>query len=327
MTSVCRANRVGWVGSAPPRAVLSLGMGVLLALLPATPLQAQDDPFTADFEGELAFVTASAEATRLFNVGQYTEALDRFLQLEANYPGSDTDGFVALSIGDCYQALGLYDQARQQYEAVQAAHPELADRLRDRLFDIAMETEVPDAMIEDLRIAFYEAGTNNGPAAWRLARALQQHARSLLQEAAETFRQASADQTIVPGAKFLRKQALLLDSLKDDLTTVINRVERIARGAPLCEGRAAALPEGQIVSPGKVVARWTAVTSDGEQIEFEIEREDRCGPVAVRINGRPVELDDNYKVLIQHHGERISALLLEAADAANTPTAGTQVER
>ncbi len=72
-------------------------------------------------EQQSQWVQRLQDASSLLTAGKPAEALKAFESLQAQMPEQDTDGVLALAIGDCQFTLGQYEQARQTYLRRRAA--------------------------------------------------------------------------------------------------------------------------------------------------------------------------------------------------------------
>ncbi len=95
-----------------PRAARMIAAVIWAGL--SLPVLAADDQ-AADTDRAMQFIELSVNATDLFNQAKYPEALQAFDQLLRDYGDLDEDGFLAVSLADCLQAVGRRDEARTMY--------------------------------------------------------------------------------------------------------------------------------------------------------------------------------------------------------------------
>lgn len=265
---------------------------------------------------QFQFIDKGEEAIRLFNEGRTADALDVFRRLAASYPDLDSDGLVALSIGDCLAALDRDEEARKAYQNAEALYAHLAGVVRQRLIELELSGEVSEALIDELRGDAQAEGEQREIARWQLTRGLQKRARSLLAEAVEVYRQASP---AVHGERWIQEYASTLEEIVQDLGSLIEQRERrwgtarkplrLEDGDPCAHRTPETKREGYS-------AEWTVLTRDGARVEFRMVVNERDPQTQVTVNGKPVELTPVQRKLVERHQDRIDAILLEAAQAA-----------
>ena len=89
-------------------------------------------------------------------------------------------------------------------------HPELGEQVAERLTELELAGEVSDELIARLR---QEAGVEDErrhQANWRLGRALQKRAKSILVEAADAFRAVAESSSCVPKPFWVRRYGVLI---------------------------------------------------------------------------------------------------------------------
>jgi len=298
----------------PQYTLASRTLMVLGMFAASLPVEIQAGEGVDATERSMAFIDRSSRATELFNANKPAEALAIFRDLALNYADLDEDGYAALSVGDCLAALGRDDEARAAYASALSTHPGLATDISSRLIELELAGEVTDAMIEQLRAAAMASQEGRHAAQWRLGRALQSRARSLLAEAAKAFRAAAGRET--PFGSLLVGQADLLEELAGDLEAAISRADAAWGTArrPFWKRQC----DGDEPASGRPLTEmlrceWVARTKDGCRIEFQVGRDGKDGQVQVTANGKPIRLTRAQQLAIQRHGERINSILLEAA--------------
>jgi tetratricopeptide (TPR) repeat protein len=294
-------------------------LAVLLSLLyPAGPLAAQGP--TQDVDRSFHFVERLSEATNLFNAGKPGEALAIYQELLADGVDLDEDGYAALGLGDCLVALSQNEQARAAYAAALAAHPESQSSVAGRI------AELDVIVADDAALARLRASANSGNAIdlWRLGRALQKRAESLLLEAGKTFRAAAAADSTELLPKFMARSmaghVAVLDELTRDLSVMVKQTELTWAVPQRANPLAPKIQEpatGPTFSTQRQKAEFLLETKDNQRVEVQLHGESDRDPVQVTVNGRPIELTETEKQLIQRHRDRINAILMEAAGRPN----------
>jgi len=304
-----------------PRGWNQLAIGVLWLGMSNQVAWSQDADAADPVERSMYFIERSAEATDLFNANQPQEALAILQDLDANHADLDEDGYVAMTIGDCLAILGRDPEARAAYQAAAASHPDLEAKVAQRLIELELAGSASDALIEELRFAAYSQEAedeNRFIASWRLGRALQGRAKTLLDEAAGAFR-AAADSGLGQGFPYpvaILNHATVLEELAEDLTFLVERAGKrwgsARRPAPV-----RSCSEGQWSPSDLVTERQRSErllrTRDGRRIEVQIRHDEQKGEMEITANHRPIKLTATQKLLIRRHQERINAILLEAA--------------
>jgi tetratricopeptide (TPR) repeat protein len=296
------------------RALVQACLVLIGGLYPAAWVWGQDAG-AQDVERSFYFVERLSDATDLYNSGKPAEAMAIFQELVTNYPALDEDGYAALGIGDCLVQLNRNDQARAAYAAALAAHPALNSRVADRLAELDV-AEVNDESLDRLRAA---AASGRAADLCRLGRGLQKRARDLLSEAVKTFRAAaeSDSRELLPGVMRLTGQAAALDELTQDLSSLVDRAEwswaAVLRGAQGQNPAARDAGGNADLIKERGRAEYLLRTQDGGRVEIQMNSASGIEGEQITVNGRPIELTEAEKRLIQHHQDRINAVLMGAA--------------
>lgn len=259
----------------------------------------------------MEFVEKSVQATELFNEHKFAEALTLFQDLMQTYGDLDEDGYVAMSLADCLNGLGRRDEAKAMYQTVVAAHENLAQVIQQRIREMALSGPPDDVFLEELRVAALTEVENAYAAKVQLARALQKRAVSLLAEAVEVFRAAAeTDPNLAqPSRRMVSGQAEMLAEMQEDLTALINRMDRAWNVLNALKEPNDAHETGAS-GVGTYRAEWDAAQG-GEPLKIETTWEE-CGDLQVTVNGKPLVLNRTQSLVIRRHQERINALILEA---------------
>lgn len=317
MTSLSsHANSPG-SGSGPAPA---WALTVLLSLwYPAGPLAAQDP--ARDVDRSFQFIERLAEATNLFNAGKAEEALAVYRELLSGSPDLDEDGYAAIGVGDCLAALGHHEPARTAYAAALAAHPDIQSNVAGRLAELDV-ADADDNALTRLRTA---AASGKAIDLWRLGRALQRRAESLLLEAGRTFRSAATAPPAELLPKYMSKSLVghvaVLEELTRDLSAIVARTELTwdmpQRANSLVQTTPAPVATEPTFTTQRQKAEFLLETQDRRRVEVQLRGESDCDPVQVTVNGRSVELNETEMQLIQRHRDRINTILMEAAARAH----------
>ena len=167
-------------------------------------------------EMQAAWAARLQDALILLANNKPDQALEALESIQNNFPDLDTNGMVALAIGDCLFRLKQYEQARKAYQAAAEQHPDLADSLWMRLVeaDLALDrfTSAADSLTRVL--AGHADAEDKSYAALRLAMVLEHQAIRSLQQAENAYRKAAeAYPGRNPGAKRWRQTHA--DDLRD----------------------------------------------------------------------------------------------------------------
>ncbi|HOW72489.1 MAG TPA: hypothetical protein PKY77_17965 [Phycisphaerae bacterium] len=285
----------------------------LLSFIVSVHGQSTTDPV----ERSMQFIEQSMKATDLFNEGKVKEALAVFTKLLETSPDLDEDGYVALSVGDCLAVLDRREGARAAYEAAQAAHSDLAGAVDDRLIELELAGNVSDSLLDRLRFAATGRSEKRFVAAWQLGRALQKRVQALLIEAASAFRMAAQLDSPIPKTDWQADHLVDLDDLNEQLTGVIERVERrwaeLRRYLSGRQGTGEQLP----MQPSSTQNRQYECTlriAGGEQVVLRGSQDRTDGGPRFTANGKPIQLNEGQADSIRRYQERIDHILLEAAN-------------
>lgn len=296
----------------PDRHRLSVAVVLLLLIGRSAWAQATNDPL----ERSLYFVDKSTEATELFNTQHTQEALAIFQELARSYADLDEDGYVSLSVGDCFAAMGKYEQARQAYAELLAKRSDLQLKVQDRL----LEAELLSGTVSPETVAkLRQAVTNPAPGEdsyrnrVKLGLALERQAYALLAEAVEVFRSAA------PAGWFKQvtdtnRHMLVLDELRQDLATVLNQSNAMygLRALPPCKTDAVQ-PKSEIQTDRRR-AEYILRAADGKQFEVIVRPGEAPGHEEILVNGKALDLTEDEQQIIDRHQDRINAILLQAAN-------------
>ncbi|MBI4581653.1 MAG: tetratricopeptide repeat protein [Planctomycetes bacterium] len=262
----------------------------------------------------MAFVEKSTQATELFNERKAAEALPVFEELARDYADLDEDGYAIMGLADCLHALGRVDEARAQYEVIARAYPSLGADVRQRLREMALAGEPDDSLLNELRTEAATATEDVFTVQLQLGRALEKRAAALLREAVTAFRTAAdTDRDLLhPARRAAHRQADMLAEIQEDVSSLIDRMEQ-AWGAIKTMGDLARCKDEQTdASVEGYQAAWTAPGKDQQRVRLEVTwTGDKT--IKATMNGSPVQLSPTQTLLIRRHQERISAILLEAA--------------
>lgn len=273
------------------------------------------DPDSPD--RQMQFIEKSVEATDLFNQRKLPEALQAFEVLVRDYGDLDQDGYVATSLGDCLQALGRHEEARAMYESVAAAHPEMAEPIRQRLWEIKLAGEPDDAILAELRSLASGELENVYAIKVQLGRALQKRALAMLAEAVTVLREAAESDAsqMQPARRTIVGQAEMLAELKEDLSSLIARLERGWAGMKTIKELTEPCETPDSIQGCR--SDWTSRAADGQSIKLETQWQDD-GTVKATVNGRPIQLNATQELIIRRHQERINAILTEAMQSGTS---------
>jgi tetratricopeptide (TPR) repeat protein len=265
------------------------------------------------------FIERSTEATELFNAKRVQEALAIFQELAANYADLDDEGYAALGVGDCLLGLGDVEAARAAYVQAKSTRPNLQAVVDERLIELELKGEVGEELIARLRAMVQSPDTDRHAVQWRLGRALQKRAVSLVQEAARAFRAAAEAQTpgCTPSARisWLAGHAVILDELGQDLLKIVDQVERSLE-LHTRDSRGAAGEQTQEWVLEREKSEYLVRTRDGGRLEFQVRQEAGSCEFQVQVNGKPLELTAEESRSLQRYQDRINELLNKAASRA-----------
>ncbi len=296
------------------RLVRVRGAMVLVMLIAGT-ASGQSSPI----EREMYYVERSMTATDLFNQGKPAEALPVYEELMRGYSDFDTEGFAAMSYGDCLAQLGHGPEALAAYEEVRSRHPELAGRVDEREIEVRLAGEVDEGLIALLRSLAFGDDENSRLATLQLGRALQKQAEALLDEAAGAFRHASATDAFLPGRPFLREYATTIEGIAHDLSSLIEQMDRSSGSlrflADLTDKGCGSIAGGREMTVRNTEASWTGVTRAGREVSYHVHRPlEGCREVT--LNGETIQVTQAQWQLIEYYQERIAVTLMEAGKSS-----------
>jgi tetratricopeptide (TPR) repeat protein len=133
------------------------------------------------------------EAFSLDGQGKTADALAALQSIQLDLPELDTDGLVAVAIGDCQFHLKQYDQALASYLRAAELHPALNDTIWVRL----VETDLAQGKIDEASERLQEvlaSGATPEQKAWaclRLGNLHETQAIRMLTEAEQAYRQGA----------------------------------------------------------------------------------------------------------------------------------------
>jgi hypothetical protein len=286
---------------------------IALPLLAAAPAWGQA---VEAVDRSMYFIDKAAQATDLLNAGKAQEALPILQELATSYADEDEDGYVGLTLGDCLTDLKRNDEARTAYGAVLSRHPDLQDRVAQKLDELDVSGEITDDAIRRLRT---EAQTpENGSAKWRLGRALQKRAAAYLVEAIAAFR--STGEPSLPGCDKWEANAAghagQLEDLLADLNTLIQQIEDRWK-IKFADLEKKDKFEGIVTEQRRMEQVLRA--PDGKRYEIVLRRESQDRPAQITVNGRPLELTGAQRRVLEQHQERVNAVLIQAAQQMDGP--------
>jgi len=276
---------------------------------------AQEADLVQDNDRAMRFVERSVEATELFNQGRHAESLAVFDELLRYYSDLDEDGYVAMSYADCLSAMGRYEEARVMYESIPPSHPALAETVRGRLREMALAGDPDQMLIQELREAVRLAGQEGYSVKVQLGRALQKRAALLLDEASTAFRAAAETTPTLaqPTRRIVAGQAEMLAEIREDLSSLIDRVEKAWAAVKRLTETGNCGGESSDAEVRQYRAEWVT-SSSPQQVKLETTGDDGTVIQAI-INGKSVPLSRTQSLIIRRPQERINAILFEAIQA------------
>jgi tetratricopeptide (TPR) repeat protein len=277
---------------------------------------AAGQPAADPVERSMRFVDQSLKATELFNAGKPDQALPIFQDLLKQDQDLDEDGYVAISIGDCLTALGRTDQARLAYQQAAKLHPDLQPKIDQHLIELALKGKITDDMIAKLRIAAKANKETQFNAGFQLGRALIKKATQLLTEAAETIQATVKAGGPFGDSGYVQNQPAILNEWITDMKSFSDRLDK-GLGKPTI--RLIEEEKELEVNISKQQWRWETDRQGKPTVSFVI-TVDKTGKLHTTANGKPLILTAAQQRLLQHHQQRINAIILEAADKPTTKT-------
>jgi len=312
----------------------TLGLAAIaLAEIPEPPDPVESDIVAAQARSQ--WVRKVTEASSLMGEGKPAEALAAFEALQREMPALDTDGVVALAIGDCQFRLKQYEKAFGTYQAGAQLHPGLAESIWARL----VETELSMGQFDQAAARLKQVLAGGAPpqqkvwASLRLGNLQEQQAIELLGRAGQTYRQAAdldaPEQAQVRGRSWMRTHA---DDLKDAAAQIQAALAQMSvELIPVSWtglGPAEPLPEADVdkvridgrIDKATIDRRTRAMLGkdkiDSDPVELSI---DKDGKVEAKLGGKKVVLDGQTQRQILKH---LQYTLRVAGQAAREPAAG-----
>jgi len=264
-------------------------------------------------ERKMAFVEKCVEATELMGSRQFEQALAIFEALNRDYSDLDADGFAAISAGDCLLALERREEARRAYQLAASLHPELRERVEQRIIDLELTQDVDDGLIERLRRRAAAGGEGQQLAQWDLARALQRRALPLLEEADSAVRAAMGETSL--GRQMGEMHLSMLKHVSDSLTSLVDQIEGFHRMRQF-DKPASDKPLPPALTIEDLEWRMKAGVKDAAPVAFEIRRTESC-EIEATGDGKTIELAPDQQFMLRHYQEAIGRILVEAAGKAD----------
>jgi tetratricopeptide (TPR) repeat protein len=323
-------------------------MIVLLVTFGLAAIALAEIPEPADpVESEIAaaqlqsqWVRRVQEASDLMGAGKTSEALAAFQSLQQDMPTLDTEGLVALAIGDCQFQLKQYEKARAAYGEAAQLYPALNETIWVRL----VETELSMGKLNEATARLQQVLAGGAAAdqkAWaslRLGTIQETQAIQLLGKAEQGYRQAMGLFKDLPehqtyGQRWGKAHAEDLKDVSTQLQVALGQLtERHTHIMPIYwpGPSQASLPgaevskvkiSGQVsrAAEGKDPKGHQAKNKDAkETVELTVEKD---GKVEVTLAGKKIELDAATQRQIVKHLQYTLRMAGQASQEAADPKA------
>lgn len=264
-------------------------------------------------ESQAQWVQRFQQASSLLTAGKTQDALKVLQSLQANLPDLDTQGLVAVAIGDCQFNLQQYEQARQTYLQAQAAHPELADHLWVRLTEVDVVTGKTTAAQTTLQQIMAGTGSSDTKswAALRLATVQERQAIQALQQAQEAYTKANQARTEgVSGIGWALAHAEDLKDAVQQLQTALRQLDRNAQWLSVTPDQRSmnmSMVQGLKVAKAQLGGTIHRIF-DKDSVELTI---DKDGKVEATLGGKNVQIDAATQRQIKRHVEQALRLVAQ----------------
>lgn len=282
--------------------VMTLIGAPLLADVPEPPDPTELD--LAELEAQSQWVQRTRSASALLSGGSVAEALEAFVALDRDLPEQDTNGLVAVTIGDCYLRLDQYEQAQRQYESVVRTHPEVGQGMWLRLVEVDLASDKLDSAEGRLSEALAGAlsRAQRTWALWRLAAVQERRAIDRIRQASDMYRKAAQD----VGGDIMRRarhwgklHAADLEDAASQLDVALQELERRARQVPDFADPTA-LASGPTVAVNRAELTGTVSKSQTQERLVQVSL-DEDGGIEVKVDEVAVELGEDIKRQITKH--------------------------
>lgn len=283
-----------------------------LAEIPDPPDPSEQQMQLAEQQGQ--WVQRFQQASNLLGMGKVAEALASFQSLQADLPDRDSEGLVAVAIGDCQFSLKQYEQARQTYLDAEAKHPELAKRLWVRKTEIDMatgKTATAQATLQQIIESTGNSDTKNW-AALRLATVQERQAIQTLQQAQEAYTKVGQIKTESErDSAWARVHAEDLGDAVQQLQTALQQLDSNLMWLATPSGRsnkALHAAEGVQVAKVQIGGTIRRVLGEKDPVELVIGKD---GKVEATIGGKKVQIDTATQRQISRHIEQALHLVAQ----------------
>ncbi len=282
--------------------VMTLIGAPLLADVPEPPDPTELD--LAELEAQSQWVQRTRSASALLSGGNVAEALEAFVALDSDLPEQDTNGLVAVTIGDCYLRLEQYEQAQRQYESVVRTHPEVGQGMWMRLVEVDLASDKLESAEARLSEALAGALSRDQRtwALWRLATLQERRAIDRIRQASDMYRKAAQD----AGGDIMRRarhwgklHAADLEDAASQLDVALQELERRARQVPDFADPTA-LASGPTVAVNRAELTGTVSKSETQERLVQVSL-DEDGGIEVKVDEVAVELGEDVKQQITKH--------------------------
>jgi tetratricopeptide (TPR) repeat protein len=259
------------------------------------------------------------EAFSLSGQGKTADALEALQSIQQDLPDMDTDGLVAVAIGDCQFHLKQYDEALAAYVKAAKLHPALGDSIWIRL----VETELAQGKFDEASARLREvlaSGATPEQKAWaclRMGNLHETQAIRMLTEAEQAYRQGAGFEELT-GRRSCKEDwtTIHADDLKDataQLQLAQWKIAKVGEMMPVFWSggtSAGSLPVAEITKArisgqisrtnGQKDAKAPEPKDRGaaQTVELAV---DMDGKVEVTLAGRKVELDPTAQRQILKH--------------------------